>query len=219
MKTDLRGVVAVVLLACPWLAAQGQTNGLAFRGCRAGDTVAFQAAKPMVMSTKAVLLTITESNVTVACGLDRYVVARDEVVQIEKTGAPGGCVVAREPTVPVTRAAPVLPPAPEAERPRLAELKSLVPPPGMEALLGMVQSQVLGNFSNDENYGQATNYFASTMRDYLSGKTSVADLQAKATEVLSQMDQYRPERQKDPQYEPFVQMLRSFVENQKVAGP
>jgi hypothetical protein len=206
--THWRGVVAGVCLGL-WACApvQAQSNRVEFRGCRVGDAVVFQAAKPMVMAAKATLLAITDTHLTVACGLERYVVPTDEVIRIEKTATQA---------VPV---APAPPAAPAPGRPPPGDSKPASPPASVEALLGMVQGQVLGPFSTDENFAKTTNHFATTMRDYIGGKTTEADLRAKAAELLKQLDQYQPERQKDPQYESYIEVLRSFVENRKLSPP
>jgi hypothetical protein len=214
MKAYLKIVAAAAWLGLSaWAAADGQTNRIEFRGCRVGDTVSFQAARPMVLAARATVLAITTNHVTVACGRDRFVVAYDDVVLMEKHNPSGDTVAMRAPATPGG------PAALSADRPRAAGSKSLTSPPGVEALLDMVQAQVLGGFSGDENYAKATNYFLTTMRDYCSGKTTEADLRAKAAEVLAQVDRYPAERQKDPQYEPFIATLRNFVENRKSPVP
>ena len=85
-----------------------------------------------------------------------------------------------------------------------------------QAQLDAAQNQVLGNYRNQgTNYENAVKYYQTTMAGVQNGSVNLDDLVAQAESTLKNIDQYQPERAKDPQYEAQIAQLRDFVARAK----
>jgi hypothetical protein len=75
-----------------------------------------------------------------------------------------------------------------------------------------VEASVLGQYRSDPGYGKASTYYQDTMQGVPSGRVNLDDLVTKAEETLKKVDEYKPEREKDPRFEEQISQLREFVE-------
>jgi hypothetical protein len=78
-----------------------------------------------------------------------------------------------------------------------------------------VVKQILGKYSADPHYNDALAYYQSMMSGIQSGSVQLSDLVDHAEQVLGSLDQFQPERAKDPEFEGDISTLRDFVNRAK----
>ena len=180
--------------------AMAQTNtSPTFQGFSTGTVVRVRSDKPPVDLAHAFFLSQTSSNITVTSKGDRYCLDKSVVAltpepgtepgtnSSAKTGQPGGAVsLFGRGSADKTDA-------------------------DLQTTLQTVQEMVLGDYASDPGYGKALQYYGDTMREMLNGKVSLDDLAKQAEEVLKLVDEYQPERAKDPRFETQITQLRDFV--------
>jgi hypothetical protein len=182
--------------------AQTSTNAAPaeFQGFRPGDIVHVQVRAPLIVLGQALFQSQSPSNIVVLSQGERYVLVKSAVVL--------------SPPVNFARLAQASPGTAPAGEPSLAT-------PDAQLLMMGVQQKILGGSSGEKGFDVAEKYYQETMKSYLGGQTSLADIVAQAERVLKEVDQYQPERAKDPQYEGQISYLRAFVERAKAGetGP
>lgn len=174
-----------------------------FQGFKVGSFVRARATKPMV-DVKGLLFSITASNVTVVTRSERFTLPTNTLVLLPASP-------------PAQAVAPALGLAPA--KPATGGVAAASPPAATALpITGDIQAQVaaigqgvLGKYSQDPGYQAATDRYQKTMQGVLSGQTQLPDLVRQAKEVLAQVDKFGPERQKDPQFEPYIELLKDFV--------
>jgi hypothetical protein len=78
-----------------------------------------------------------------------------------------------------------------------------------------IQQKILGNYTADRGYGEASKYYQETMKGFLQGQVNLGDILRQAEQTLQKVDQYQAERSKDPQFEGQIQYLKSFLDRAK----
>lgn len=176
-----------------------------FQGFRPGDLVRVKAKKPLVEFARARFQSETSSNIVVISKGDRYCLNKTEVTLSHPEG---NTVFGNDSTnSPVQLAARVA--ALQAAQSFSSAENSLASPAGdMEA----IEAKILGNYKGDQGYDAASKYYRETMKGVQSGEVSLDDLVVKAEETLKKLDEYQPERAKDPQFEEQIRQLREFVQ-------
>jgi hypothetical protein len=189
--------LAAVMLG--WLgsaAGQAQTNDATeFQSFRPGAIVRVQSRQPLIVLGNALFQSQTPSNIVVLSKGERYVLPKSSVLLMPPRTVPAASSDGS---------------ADEAGSAVLAEAAGSHPD-GMELLMLSVQQQVLGSYTNDTGYAEAAKYYQDTMKRYLGGQISLDDIVHQAEKTLQTVDQYGPERAKDPQYESQIRVLKDFV--------
>jgi hypothetical protein len=192
---------AGIAARCP-----AQTNASdGFQGFLPGDTVRVKADKPPMDLARAYFQSQTASNITVISKGDRYCLEKSAVtLSLSKSAATREAVSASSKVQPTTRTATL----PGGRS--LASVESSEA--GLLSAMQSVQDNVLGNYLSDPGYGKASQFYQDTMQGVLKGQVSLDDLVTKAEETLKKVDEYGPERAKDPRFEEQISQLRQFVQ-------
>lgn len=194
-KTIL-GFALLTLGAAPTL--RGDTNSCL--GCRVGDTVVVKASKPLVLLRGAHLVSITVSNVVVQGATDKFTISRDCLDYLAKDDRPPK----EQLHISITASTNV--PAGTQKQGAAATRQD------MQTLMDQVEKQVLCPYANDPNYDQAVTWYRRTMRDYLDGRLSPADIKQKGQQILERVNEYRAERAQNPQFESLIQRLQDLLQ-------
>ena len=176
-----------------------------FQGFRPGDTVRVKAKKPLIDFARARFQSETSSNIVVICKGDRYCLDKAAVtLSVPEAVALRETLSATNATQRAIKALALQ----SAQGASDAENAQTSPLSEMQA----VEAKILGNYKGDKGYDAATKYYQETMQGVLSGKISLDDLVTQAEEALKKVDEYGPERAKDPQFEEQIRQLREFVQ-------
>jgi hypothetical protein len=213
LKSGQRGFffdTSPALLWCTILAATlgircpAQTNASArFQGFAPGDAVRVKAQKPLLDLARAQFQSETPSNIVVTSKGDRYCLDK-RAVTLSPPGAevvanPAGYAIAVQAGTNGAGSAARPPAAVDAGKDLLTMLQG-------------VEEGVLGAFRSDPGCAKASQYYQETMQGILKGKVSLEELASKAEETLKKVDEYQPERAKDPRFEEQISQLRQFVD-------
>lgn len=167
-----------------------------FMGAKIGESVAVSAPQMRLSLRQATLKTVTSSNITVtSASMGQFTIPRTQAA-----------VIVNPKALPATAAT-----APAAA----IVAKASGPKMNPQAQMAAIGQQILGKFSNDPGYTKAQEMYSRTMNGVLAGQISVHDLIAQAETVLKQVAEYGPEREKNPEFEPYIAPLKSFVEQAK----
>jgi hypothetical protein len=195
----------VAMAAGPVARSAAQTNAPAgFQGFNPGDTVRVKVDKPPMDLARAYFQSQTASNLTVVSKGDRYILDKSAVTLSFAEQRPSREVVSTPTTVQPVAGVIAVPLGQERPSMGKAEVDLLT-------TMQTVQDSVLGNYRSDPGYGKASKYYEDTMPGVLSGQVSLDDLVTKAEETLKKVDEYKPEREKDPRFEEQISQLREFV--------
>jgi hypothetical protein len=195
----LAGVLALAVV----VPAIAQTNTLPpFQGFSPGVTVRVRSDKPPIDLAHAFFQSQTASNITVTSRGDRYCLDKSTVTLSPSEPKTGEGTNAPASVAKPTGAAATLSRARASGGNADADLLTT---------LRTVRESVLGDFGGDPGYGKASQFYDDTMWGVLSGKVGLDDLAKQAEEVLKQVDQYQPERAKDPRFETPIAQLRDFL--------
>jgi hypothetical protein len=184
----------------------GQSNSQhGFQGFSPGDIVRVKAAKPPIELGRAHFQSETASNIVVTSRGDSYCLDKATVIlSLPVEGSDRQQVSTTTAAQPATQALLVQP----AETPLGMENPEATPLTQMQA----VEYQIIGKHKGDNGYEAAAKYYQETMGGVLSGQVSLENLVAQAEEKLKTVDQYQPERAKDPRFEEQIRQLREFVQ-------
>lgn len=168
---------------------------------REGDWVDVKS-EPQILLKHALLTRMTSSNITVATSFETIDLPLSNTV-IRLAEAP--------PQEQVRRSTPLV------LSNHLALANSVSPNADAAALTAgdPIVQQILGKYASDAHYNDSLSYYTSMMSGLQSGSVQLDDLVREAEQVLGTLDQYEPERAKDPEFEGNISTLRDFVNRAK----
>lgn len=197
MSNKITIALTVTALASVCLAGGAPTNSPPlFQGYSIGTTVRVRSEKPLILLNRATLKEITSSNIVVAAGDDRYVLSKTNTVLSDSAGTAAASISRGRAVVPVSPSSLAMPALPQQD---------------FNSLMAGVQQSVLGKYANHPGHGKAVEMSKSMMDSFQSGKMSLEAIAAEAEKQLAEVDKYKPEREKDPQFEQQIALLRDFV--------
>jgi hypothetical protein len=168
---------------------------------RAGDWVDVKS-DPQIILKHALLTEMTSSNITVATRFEIMDLPLSNTV-VRPAEAP-----LREPTL---RSPPLI----------LSNHLAIAKPPSLNteemslSVSDPIVQQILGKYASDPHYNDSLSYYTSMINGIQSGSVQLDDLVREAEQVLGTLDQYEPERVKDPEFEGNISTLRDFVNRAK----
>ena len=170
---------------------QAQANTNEFMGSKLGDQVHVRSLTPCV-DIKATFVSMTSSNITVKGRFDTIVIPINNLTTFEQIKTSTATVA----TTTTATTAQVWGSAAQAQQVAAGQ-------------------SILGKFANDPGYTKANDYYKNTVNGVMDGSIKLDDIVKQAEQALTTLDQYQPEREKDPQYEGYISMLRSFLARAK----
>jgi hypothetical protein len=171
-----------------------------FQGFHPGDRVHVKSDRPLTMLNKALFEGQTTNSISIVSKGERYFFDKTNVVLTATEDSLSPAQTRRKAWSVFAAAS-----APGAAAP--TSLK----PEDLESQIMAVQQAVLGGHSDDPHYAEAKDYYQKTLDGFLSGRVTMPELVGKAEDTLKKLDEFLPERQKDPRFEDQIRLLRDFV--------
>jgi hypothetical protein len=184
-------------------ALMAQTNS--YQGFHPGENVRIEA--PFMVLGSATIKTITTSNLTVISHSKAF---GDEPITFALTNIQSIRAVRQPASDPIRFDAGSQPKGyPAASGAVTSSVPAtVVSNPKADKDAGMA---FMSKYSDEPGYTQALSHFQQTADGVLAGTKSLQDMRDQAANVLKAVDQFVPERQRDPEFDAQIDQLRDFV--------